>query len=73
VSAPAPERQHYNVTLAALTFAGIAFALQQTMIIPALPILQREFDTSAAWAAWLLTGFLLSASVAISTGRSGCS
>ncbi len=32
-------RQHYNVTLAALTFAGIAFALQQTMIIPALPTL----------------------------------
>jgi EmrB/QacA subfamily drug resistance transporter len=64
VSDPAPERQHYNITLAALTFAGIAFALQQTMIIPALPILQREFDTSAAWAAWLLTGFLLSASVA---------
>ena len=59
-----PARQHYNITLAALTFAGIAFALQQTMIIPALPILQREFDTSAAWAAWLLTGFLLSASVA---------
>jgi EmrB/QacA subfamily drug resistance transporter len=64
VSDPAPERQHYNITLAALTFAGVAFALQQTMIIPALPILQREFDTSAAWAAWLLTGFLLSASVA---------
>ena len=64
MSEPAPERQHYNITLAALTFAGIAFALQQTMIIPALPILQREFDTSAAWAAWLLTGFLLSASVA---------
>jgi EmrB/QacA subfamily drug resistance transporter len=59
-----PPRQHYNVTLAVLTFAGIAFALQQTMIVPALPVLQREFDTSAAWAAWLLTGFLLSASVA---------
>lgn len=60
----ATERQHYNVTLAVLVFAGIAFALQQTMVVPALPILQREFDTSAAWAAWLLTGFLLSASVA---------
>jgi EmrB/QacA subfamily drug resistance transporter len=64
VSHPARERQHYNVTLATLVFAGIAFALQQTMVVPALPILQREFDTSAAWAAWLLTGFLLSASVA---------
>jgi EmrB/QacA subfamily drug resistance transporter len=60
----APERQHYNVTLAVLILAGIAFALQQTMIVPALPILQREFDTTAAWSAWLLTGFLLSASVA---------
>ena len=59
-----PVRQHYNITLAALIVAGVAFALQQTMIVPALPILQREFDTSPAWAAWVLTGFLLSASVA---------
>jgi EmrB/QacA subfamily drug resistance transporter len=64
VSHDAPVRQHHNRTLAVLTFAGIAFALQQTMVVPALPVLQREFDTSAAWAAWLLTGFLLSASVA---------
>ena len=57
------ERQHYNVTLGVLTLAGIAFALQQTMIIPALPQLQREFDTTTGWVTWLLTGFLLSASV----------
>ena len=57
-------RQHYNVTLAILVFAGIAFALQQTMIIPALPVLRDEMHTSTAWATWLLTGFLLSASVA---------
>jgi EmrB/QacA subfamily drug resistance transporter len=61
---PTPARQNYNITLAVLIFAGIAFALQQTMIVPALPILQREFDTTAAWATWVLTGFLLSASVA---------
>ena len=61
---PLPARQHYNITLAVLIVAGIAFALQQTMIVPALPILQREFGTSPAWAAWVLTGFLLSASVA---------
>ncbi len=58
------ERQHYNVTLAILTLAGIAFALQQTMVIPALPALQRELDTTTVWATWLLTGFLLTASVA---------
>jgi EmrB/QacA subfamily drug resistance transporter len=63
VTQPAVERQHYNVTLAVLILAGVAFALQQTMIIPALPVLQHEFETSTAWATWLLTGFLLSASV----------
>ena len=59
-----PTRRHYNVTLAVLTFAGIAFALQQTMILPALPTLQHELGTTTTWATWLLTGFLLSASVA---------
>ena len=57
-------RRHYNATLAALTIAGIAFALQQTMVIPALPALQRDLHTTTAWATWLLTGFLLTASVA---------
>jgi EmrB/QacA subfamily drug resistance transporter len=59
-----PERQHYNVTLGILTLAGTAFALQQTMVIPALPALQRELDTTTTWVTWVLTVFLLSASVA---------
>lgn len=54
----------HTLTLAVLTFAGVAFALQQTMIIPALPALQRELDTSTTWVTWLLTAFLLTASVA---------
>lgn len=57
-------RQHYNVTLAALTTAGIFYALQQTMIVPALPALQRDLHTTTTWATWLLTGFLLVSSVA---------
>src|ERR671934_2895755 len=59
-----PERQHYNVTLAILTLAGIAFALQQTMVIPALPTLQRDLHTTTTWVTWVLTVFLLVASVA---------
>lgn len=58
------ERQHYNVTLAILTLAGTAFALQQTMVLPALPTIQRELHTTTTWATWLLTVFLLVASVA---------
>jgi EmrB/QacA subfamily drug resistance transporter len=58
------ERQHYNVTLAILSLAGTAFALQQTMVIPALPALQRELHTTTTWVTWVLTVFLLVASVA---------
>ncbi|HEY7793623.1 MAG TPA: MFS transporter, partial [Gaiellaceae bacterium] len=56
-------RQHHNVTLAILTMAGAAFALQQTMVFPALPVFQEEFGASTAWATWILTGFLVSAAV----------
>jgi EmrB/QacA subfamily drug resistance transporter len=59
-----PVRQHYNLTLAILTMAGTAFALQQTMVFPALSTFQHEFDTTPAWATWVLTAFLLTASVA---------
>jgi EmrB/QacA subfamily drug resistance transporter len=59
-----PTRQHYNLTLAILTMAGTAFALQQTMVFPALTTFQHEFDTTPAWATWVLTAFLLTASVA---------
>jgi len=64
VTNPTVKRQNHNFTLAILILAGISIALQQTMVVPALPALQREFDTTTAWATWLLTGFLLSASVA---------
>jgi EmrB/QacA subfamily drug resistance transporter len=59
-----PVRQHYNLTLAILTIAGTAFALQQTLVIPALPALQRELNTTTTWVTWVLTVFLLTASVA---------
>jgi EmrB/QacA subfamily drug resistance transporter len=58
------ERQDYNVTLGILTLAGIAYALQQTMVIPALPALQRDLHTTTTWVTWVLTVFLLVASVA---------
>jgi len=56
-------RQDYRITLALLTVAGISFAVMQTLVVPALPFFQREFDTSAAWVTWIATGFLLSSSV----------
>ncbi len=50
--------------LGALLIAGLTFALAQTMIAPALPGVVREYDTTPEGAAWLMTGYLLAASVA---------
>jgi EmrB/QacA subfamily drug resistance transporter len=58
------QRQHYNITLGILTIAGTAYALQQTMVIPALPTLQRELNTTTTWVTWVLTVLLLVASIA---------
>jgi EmrB/QacA subfamily drug resistance transporter len=60
----AGERQHYNVTLAILTLAGSAYSLSSTIVVPALPTLQRDLHTTNTWATWVLTSFLLVASVA---------
>jgi MFS family permease len=57
-------RQHYNVTLFVLALACTAFALMQTMVIPALPVLQRELNTTTTWVTWVLTAFLLVGAVA---------
>ncbi len=62
-TAQIPARRHYGVTLALLTVGGISFALMQTLVVPALPFFQREFDTTASWVTWIATGFLLSSSV----------
>ena len=58
-----PGRQHYGLTLAVLLVAALAFALQQTMVAPALPAIQEELGTSTTTVTFVLTGFLLTASV----------
>ncbi|WP_051471021.1 MFS transporter [Patulibacter minatonensis] len=61
---PATVRRSPTVTLAVLALAGVAFALLQSLVAPALPDIQRELDTTPSAVAWVLTGYLLSASVA---------
>jgi len=56
-------RQRHWITLALLATAGVAFAVMQTLLIPALPFFRREFDASQADVTWIVTGFLLSSSV----------
>jgi EmrB/QacA subfamily drug resistance transporter len=57
-------RQHHNVTLAVLTLAGTAYSLQQTMVVPALRVIQRDLHTTTTWVTWVLTVFMLVSSVA---------
>jgi EmrB/QacA subfamily drug resistance transporter len=56
-------RQHHNLTFAVLVLAGCTFALLQSMVAPALPEIQRDLHTSPTAVAWVLTAYLLSASV----------
>lgn len=49
--------------LLALVATDVAFAFQQSAIIPALPTLGRDLSMHPAWTAWLLSGYLIVATV----------
>src|ERR1700748_1860596 len=56
-------RTHPNVTLAVLALGGLAYAMLSSLVVPALPTMQRELHTTETGITWLLTGYLLAASV----------
>jgi EmrB/QacA subfamily drug resistance transporter len=56
-------RQHHNLTFAVLALAGCTFALLQSLVAPALPEIQRDLHTTPTAVAWVLTAYLLSASI----------
>ena len=62
--AAARGRQHYGVTLAVLLVGALAYALSQTLVVPALPEIQQQLHTSTTAVTFVLTGYLLTASVA---------
>jgi EmrB/QacA subfamily drug resistance transporter len=57
-------RQHYGITLAVLATAALAYAVSQTMVAPALPAIQKELHTTTTAVTWVLTVYLLTASIA---------
>src|ERR1700751_1520021 len=57
------QRVHPNVILAVVSLAALAYAVLSSAVIPALPTLQHSLHASETGVTWLLTGFLLSASV----------
>lgn len=56
-------RTHYRLTFAILSVAVGSFALMQSMTVPVLPRIESELGTDQATASWILTAYLLSASI----------
>ena len=57
------DRVHPRITLAVLSMGGLAYAVLSSSIVPALPTIQHSLHTTETGVTWLLTGYLLSASV----------
>jgi MFS family permease len=67
-----PERVSPNVTLAVLALGSLAYAVLSGAVIPALPTFQHDLHTSETGVTWILTAYLLAASVGTSIlGRLG--
>src|SRR6202453_3012054 len=58
-----PKRTHYQVTFAVLATAVGAYALLQSLVIPVLPTTHAGLHTSQNTVTWVLTAYLLSASI----------
>jgi EmrB/QacA subfamily drug resistance transporter len=56
-------RSHYRATFTVLAVAVLAFALLQSLVIPVLPTIQAGLHTSQNSVTWVLTAYLLSASI----------
>ena len=56
-------RAHHQVTFAVLALGVAAFALLQSLVIPVLTTVQHELHTSQDTVTWVLTAYLLSASI----------
>jgi len=60
------------VTFVLLASAGVTYALLQSLVAPALPDIQHALHTSVNAVSWVLTAYLLSASIATPViGRMG--
>ena len=58
------QRQHYNVTFAVILVAVTTYSMLQSLVSPVLPTIQHSLHTTQNTVTWVLTAYLLSASVA---------
>jgi MFS family permease len=62
-SVPSATEHRGRLVFAVLCAATAAYSVLQSLVVPALGVFQRELRTTPSGAAWILTAFLLSASV----------
>ena len=53
----------HGLVLGVLALGGAAYALLQSLVVPALTVLQQDLNASASGVAWIFTAYLLAASV----------
>ena len=58
------DKSNYKLTFAVLLLGTVAYALLQSLVLPVLPTIQHELHTSQSTVTWVLTAYLLSASIA---------
>ena len=56
-------RTHHQVTFAVLAAGVAAYALLQSLVTPVLPTIQANLHTTQSTVTWVLTAYLLSASI----------
>lgn len=64
MTTPNPTRRQANATLAVLTTALFAYQALESMLAPALPMIQEAVGASTPQIAWVFTGVLLAGAVA---------
>src|SRR6195952_3898110 len=57
------KRSHYQLTFVVLAVGASAYSLLQSLVSPVLPLLETNLHTSQSTVTWVLTAYLLSASV----------
>jgi MFS family permease len=63
MSSETTDRTQPTLILAVLSLGGVAYAMLSSAVIPALPTLEHALHTNETGVTWLLTAYLLSASV----------
>ncbi|GAA4737230.1 MFS transporter [Nocardioides endophyticus] len=63
MTSPAKRRTDYRLTFLVLCVGVASFSLLQSMVNPVLPTIQAALDTDQATVTWVLTAYLVSASI----------